>query len=48
MIDKIRRKLDEWNAKLLSLAGRVTLARSVILAIPNDFMQTVEISRVFA
>ncbi|KAK5819754.1 hypothetical protein PVK06_024777 [Gossypium arboreum] len=41
IVGKVRWKLDNWNAIMLSMAGRVTLARIVLLSIPNYFMQTV-------
>lgn len=31
---KVEAKLQEWKAKLLSQVGRVTLTKSVVLAIP--------------
>ncbi|CAN1122260.1 hypothetical protein LINPERHAP2_LOCUS1265 [Linum perenne] len=34
------KKLSSWKAKSLSLAGRVTLAQSVLSAIPAYAMQT--------
>lgn len=40
LIDKVRSKLSGWNANSLSLAGRITLAKSVVAAIPNYIMQT--------
>uniref|UniRef100_A0A199UBV5 Uncharacterized protein n=1 Tax=Manihot esculenta TaxID=3983 RepID=A0A199UBV5_MANES len=40
LLDKIQRKLSGWNANSLSMAGRITLAKAVIAAIPNYFMQT--------
>ncbi|KAJ9186725.1 hypothetical protein P3X46_002268 [Hevea brasiliensis] len=40
IVDKVRKKLNSWNVKKLSLAGRVTLARSVLAAIPIYSMQT--------
>ncbi|KAA3453087.1 reverse transcriptase [Gossypium australe] len=43
IVDKIRRKLDSWNAKMLPMARKVTLAHSVLMDIPNCFMQTVKI-----
>lgn len=44
IVDKVRRKLDNWDAKTLSVVGRVTLAQSILLSIPNYFMQAVKIS----
>ncbi|KAH9734293.1 putative ribonuclease H protein [Citrus sinensis] len=40
IIDKIDQRLSGWAAKHLSLAGRVTLAQSVLQAIPIYAMQT--------
>ncbi|CAN0870549.1 Putative ribonuclease H protein At1g65750 [Linum grandiflorum] len=41
ILDNIDRRLAGWKAKTLSLAGRVTLATSVLNAIPSFAMQTV-------
>lgn len=43
ILSKVRSKLNGWEAKKLSLADRITLAKSVLLAIPNYFMGTVHI-----
>ncbi|CAN1162506.1 Putative ribonuclease H protein At1g65750 [Linum perenne] len=40
ILDRIDNKLSGWKAKTLSLAGRVTLAQSVLAAIPAYVMQT--------
>lgn len=40
LIDKVQRKLNGFDAKLLSLEGRTTLAKSVLLAMPGYFMQS--------
>ncbi|CAN1787955.1 Putative ribonuclease H protein At1g65750 [Linum perenne] len=40
ILDKIDNKLAGWKVKSLSLAGRVTLAKSVLAAIPAYAMQT--------
>ncbi|CAN1822383.1 Putative ribonuclease H protein At1g65750 [Linum perenne] len=40
VLDKIDNRLSGWKAKSLSLAGRVTLAKSVLAAIPAYAMQT--------
>ncbi|KAA3474256.1 Retrovirus-related Pol polyprotein LINE-1 [Gossypium australe] len=40
VVEKVRSKLQNWEARKLSFAGRVTLAQSVLLAIPNYFMQS--------
>lgn len=41
IIDKVRNKLTGWDACKLSLVGRITLAQSVMSAIPIYFMQSV-------
>ncbi|KAA3474043.1 Retrovirus-related Pol polyprotein LINE-1 [Gossypium australe] len=45
IMDKVRKKLQSWDAKKLSIAGRITLAQSVLLFIPNYFMQSLMISK---
>ncbi|KAH1040733.1 hypothetical protein J1N35_042476 [Gossypium stocksii] len=45
VIDNIRRKLNNWDARKLSIAGRITLAQSVLLSIPNYFMQSMLIPK---
>ncbi|KAA3468778.1 Retrovirus-related Pol polyprotein LINE-1 [Gossypium australe] len=45
VIEKVRCKLQNWDARKLSFAGCVTLAQSVLLAIPNYFMQSLAISK---
>lgn len=40
LVDKVQHKLNGYDAKLLSLAGRVALAKSVLLVIPRYFMQS--------
>ncbi|GMI71278.1 hypothetical protein HRI_000797100 [Hibiscus trionum] len=40
ILDKIKDKLNGWASHTLSLAGRVTLAKSALAAIPVYFMQT--------
>ncbi|CAN1807597.1 Putative ribonuclease H protein At1g65750 [Linum perenne] len=40
IIERMRRKLDGWKRNSLSLAGRVTLATSVLNSIPSYAMQT--------
>ncbi|CAN1180943.1 Putative ribonuclease H protein At1g65750, partial [Linum perenne] len=40
ILDRIDQKLAGWKVKSLSLAGRVTLAQSVLSAIPAYVMQT--------
>lgn len=41
IVKKVQRKLKSFDAKLLSLAERVTFAKLVLLSIPGFFMQTV-------
>lgn len=38
--DKLRTCLNKWKANFLSLAGRITLAKSVLNTIPVYYMQT--------
>ena len=40
IIDKVERRLSGWHASLLSLAGIITLAQSVLQAIPVYAMQS--------
>ena len=40
LLDKVRRKLSGWAANSLSLAGRITLAKAVLSAIPYYTMQS--------
>ncbi|XP_061367655.1 uncharacterized protein LOC133310701 [Gastrolobium bilobum] len=39
-IDRVQSILNSWNASSLSLAGRVTLAKSVLVTIPSYTIQT--------
>lgn len=43
IVDKVRRKLNGWYATRLSMAGRIMLTKSVLLAIPNYFMGIVHL-----
>ncbi|KAH1083889.1 hypothetical protein J1N35_023650 [Gossypium stocksii] len=43
IVDKVRQKLQSWDARRLSMARRITLAQSVLLSIPNFFMQSLMI-----
>ncbi|CAL1369065.1 unnamed protein product [Linum trigynum] len=46
IIDKIDQKITSWKARTLSLAGRVTLALSVLNAIPTYVMQTMMLNAI--
>ena len=39
ILDKVQAKLQGWKANLLSMAGRLTLIKSVLSAIPSYVMQ---------
>ncbi|KAH9672602.1 putative ribonuclease H protein [Citrus sinensis] len=43
IVDKVEKKLSGWNASHLSLASRITLASSVLQAIPIFVMQTLSL-----
>lgn len=43
ILDKVQQRLLGWNAKHLSLEGRITLAQSVIQALPIYAMQCLTI-----
>ena len=45
IIDTVDKQLSRWNASHLSLAGRITLAQSVLQAIPVYVMQTINLPR---
>lgn len=45
LCEKIDRRLSGWKSKFLSLAGRITLAKSTISTIANYSMQTAKIPR---
>ncbi|KAK4482042.1 hypothetical protein RD792_012965 [Penstemon davidsonii] len=40
VVDRVAKRLSAWKAKLLSLAGRTTLIKSVTSSIPNHVMQS--------
>ncbi|GMI72716.1 hypothetical protein like AT3G24255 [Hibiscus trionum] len=40
LIEKVESRLSGWAARVLSLAGRITLAKAVLQAIPTYIMQT--------
>ncbi|KAF7812710.1 RNA-directed DNA polymerase [Senna tora] len=46
LVDKVRNCLAGWKRNCLSLAGRVTLAKSVISAVPYYAMQSTRIPKV--
>lgn len=39
LVDKVGSCLNGWDARFHSMAARTTLVKSVLLAIPNYFMQ---------
>ncbi|KAK5811396.1 hypothetical protein PVK06_026726 [Gossypium arboreum] len=43
VVEKVKARLQRWEAKQLSLADTVTLAQSVILSILSYFMQSLRI-----
>ncbi|XP_019166674.1 PREDICTED: uncharacterized protein LOC109162425 [Ipomoea nil] len=45
LIDRVTARLEGWRGKLLSFAGRVTLAKSVLGAIPTYSMQTAQLPK---
>ncbi|KAA3475427.1 Retrovirus-related Pol polyprotein LINE-1 [Gossypium australe] len=45
VVKKVRRKLQSWDAKRLSIVGRITLAQSILMSIPRYFMQSMMITR---
>ncbi|KAA3473211.1 LINE-1 reverse transcriptase isogeny [Gossypium australe] len=45
VVEKVRHKLQSWEVRKLSMARRVTLAQSILLTIPNYFIQTMLISK---
>lgn len=40
VVNKVQKRLSGFEGKLLSLARRITLVKSVLLAIPGYFMQS--------
>lgn len=40
VLEKVNQRLSQWKARNLSLAGRVTLTKSVLQALPLYVMQT--------
>lgn len=47
VVEKVRMKLQSWDAKQFSVVGRVTLAESVLLSIHSYFMQSMLLPRKF-
>lgn len=45
VVDKVRRKLQNWKPRKLSILGRVTLTQSILLTIPNYFLQSIFIPK---
>ncbi|KAK5784636.1 hypothetical protein PVK06_039162 [Gossypium arboreum] len=45
VVERVHNNLSSWNASQLSLAGRVTLAQSVLHSIPTYFMQTMMVPK---
>lgn len=45
ILEKTQKSLSSWKASTLSLAGRATLAKSVVAALPSYFMQTMLIPK---
>lgn len=43
IIEKVLNRLNGWDVRKLSLAGRLTLVKFVLLTIPNYFMSTASI-----
>ncbi|XP_012090889.1 uncharacterized protein LOC105648985 [Jatropha curcas] len=45
ILDNAKKRLSEWNAAHLSMAGRITLATSVIASMPLYAMQTTKLAK---
>lgn len=45
VVDKVNSKLSSWDARELSLAGRVALAQSILRLIPSYFIQTMMVPK---
>lgn len=45
ILERTQKRLSSWKASTLSLAGRVTLAKSVVAALPSYCMQTMLIPK---
>lgn len=44
LLDKATQRLSGWKSNALSLAGRITLTKSVLTALPSYVMQTSKVS----
>lgn len=44
IIEKLDERLSKWKSKTFSFVGRITLAKSVIQAIPTYVMQSILLS----
>nr|KYP39528.1 Putative ribonuclease H protein At1g65750 family [Cajanus cajan] len=45
IIDRLHQRMSGWKARNLSFAGRLTLTKSVLAALPSYTMQTVQLPR---
>lgn len=45
MMEKVRHKLQSWEARKLSITGRITLAQFILISILNYFMQSMLIPK---
>ena len=45
LVDKVRRRVEGWGARTLSMAGRLTLVRSVLASIPIHILAVSKISQ---
>lgn len=45
ILDKVNKFLSNWKAKTLSFAGRITLTKAVLQALPLYIMQSVHLPR---
>lgn len=43
LINKVCNKLNGWGARRLSLVNQITLAKSILLASPNYFMNSIHV-----
>ncbi|KAH1039277.1 hypothetical protein J1N35_041020 [Gossypium stocksii] len=45
VVEKVQKNFQSWEARSLSLVGRATIAKSVLMVIPNYFMQLMMIPK---